>query len=246
MFQVSPDSSLRKQPMLLSERQIVLLDGIRYSADMASIALERLWKKLCYIDQNSETTTPFDIAEAALDAWSIVDASHRFVDTIENLPGLQNEPWRRILGERMADAMALRDSWQHLNTNAEAQRTVRRRGQAWGSLAWAQHQGGNPTGRWYLAVAGSEFKGSSWFFGGPAAPIPREDSRRIRLLHAERTFYLRRAVQDIFEAVGNLETAILEGRLRLVGDPVNQSRESDTVVWLGMTAIVAVKSDHQP
>jgi hypothetical protein len=227
MFRVSHDSPLKKPPAQISERQIVLLDGIRYSADMAAIALDRLWLKLCNIDQNNETTTSADIAEAVLDAWSIVDASHRTVDLIEAMPGLTNEPWKRIFRNRMADALVLRDAWQH--QDGEVETTVRMRGQAWGALAWMQHNGQKPTGRWFLTVAGTEFKGSSWVFVGPNKTIPREDTRRIRLLHGKRKFYLARAVRDIFEMLGHLEATIIAGKLRLVGAAVNQQRCNDTV-----------------
>ena len=209
MFRVSDDSPLRKPPAQISERQIVLLDGIRYSADMAAIALDRLWSKLSYIDRNLEAAKPADLAEAVLDAWSIVDASHRLVDLVEGLPGLPNAHWKRIFRDRMADALFLRDTWQH--QDGEVEKTVERRGQAWGVLAWMQHEEARPTGRWYLAVAGTEFKGSSWLHGGPAAAIPREDTRRIRLLHAEKTFYLGRAVRDTFEMIGQLEEVVRSG-----------------------------------
>ena len=86
----------------------------------------------------------------------------------------------------MEDALKLRDAWQH--QDGEAAKTVEGRGQAWGSIAWMQHDGQRPTGRWYLAVAGTEFKGSSWLYAGPSAAITREDTRRIRLLHGERPF----------------------------------------------------------
>jgi hypothetical protein len=238
MFRVSADSSLVKPSAQISERQIVFLDGIRYSADMSGIALDRLWQKLCGIARNMDATTSADIAEAVLDAWSIVDASHRMVDLIGALPGLRNAPWKRLFRDRMADALVLRDAWQHQGGEAEA--TVRRRGQAWGSLAWVHHEGVQPTGRWFLAVAGTEFKGSSWFHAGPAKAIPREDTRRIRLLHGEKTFYLARAVRDIFDMLGHLEAAITAGELRLVGEAVNRQRTNDNVIFSVIEVLVGM------
>lgn len=236
MFRVSGDSPLVKPPAEISERQIVLLDGIRYTADMAGIALDRLWQKLSSIDRNMDATTSADIAEAMLDAWSIVDASHRLVDLISALSGLRNAPWKRLFRDRMADALDLRDAWQHQDGEVDA--TVARRGQAWGSLAWMQHEGARRTGRWFLAVAGTGFKGSSWVHAGPVNAIPREDTRRIRLLHGEKTFYLARAVRDIFEMIGHLEKAISTGGLRLVGDAVNGRRANDTVMFIVMEVLV--------
>ena len=51
---LSKNSLLHSPPLPISERQVILLDGIRYSADMAAIALDRLWKQLCVIDSLDE------------------------------------------------------------------------------------------------------------------------------------------------------------------------------------------------
>jgi hypothetical protein len=238
MFRIARDSPLRKAPQPISEQQIVLLDGIRYSADMAGIAIDRLWDQLCLIDSTEQDIEPHHIAAAALDAWSIIDAAHRMSDLIENLPGLPNSPWRRVFLRRVEDALALRDMWQH--PVGEAPAVVRQRGQAWGALAWAQHKDYRPTGRWYLAVAGSDLKGSQWLHAGPVNAIPRVDSRRMRLLHSGRSVYLDRLVRDMFEAVHHLEQDLAAGRLRLVGEQANQPRSNDWVMFNGIEVAVAL------
>lgn len=239
IFRVRRDSPLRKPPQPISEQQIVLLDGIRYSADMAGIALDRLWDQLCFIDSTHETVEPDHIAAAALDAWSIIDAAHRMSDLVENLPGLPNSDWRRIFRHRMADALALRDMWQHQVGQAPA--IVQQRGQAWGALAWAQHKDLRPTGHWFLAVAGSDLKGSEWIFAGPVNSIPRVDSRRIRLLHSGHSTYLDRLVRDMLEAIHYLEKDLAAGRLRLAGEQVNQERSNDWVLSSVIEVLMAVE-----
>jgi hypothetical protein len=219
----------------------MLLDGIRYAADMAAIALDRLWTKLTHIDSTIDEVTSADIAEAALDAWSIIDAAHRLSDLIGNLPGLPNKPWRRIFANRMKDAAEFRDEWQHQLT--EVERVVGERGQMWGSLAWAQHTGPKPTGWWFLAVIGSDLKGSQWFHAGPVNSIPRVDSRRMRIIHCNREIYLDRIVRDIFEAIGNLEQDISGGNLALRGECVNQPRSKD---WVISTVIQVLMSARPP
>lgn len=243
-FRVSSDSPLRRHPIALSEKQITLLDGIRYSADMAGIAHDRLWRKLCEIDRNEDNASSADIAEAMLDAWSIIDACHRLNDLISELPGLKHEPWLRLLQERMKIACKFRDMWQH--HASEVTNTVAQRGQAWGSLAWHQHaDNGRPTGRWFLAVAGTEFKGSRWIFAGPAHAIDRVDSRRIRLLHSEGELYLSRAVSDVFEAISHLENAISSGKLRLVGDAVNRERSNDFVMHSSIEVLYRMETAQE-
>lgn len=244
MFRIAESSPLRKPPLPISERQIVLLDGIRYSADMAGIAIERLWHQLCFLDSTDKAIQNHHIAEAALDAWSIIDAAHRMSDLVENLPGLPNSDWRRLFQHRVADALALRDMWQH--QVGEAAKVVAERGQDWGALAWVKHEGGQPTGRWFLAVVGSDFKGSNWTFGGPAAAVPRVGTRRIRLIHLGKSVYLARLVRDMFEAITCLEDDVANSRLRCVGEPVNQGRPSDWIIESSMIAVVSTETPQQP
>jgi hypothetical protein len=238
---IDADSPLKHPPMPISERQIMLLDGVRHAADMAAIALDRLWKKLCYIDSTDADIGSNDLAEAGLDAWSIVDASHRIGDLIEHLPGLANAPWKRLFSERMKLAMEFRNDWQHQLTDVD--RVVGERGQLWGALAWHQHRAGEPTGRWFLAVIGSDLKGSQWIHAGPVNQIPRVDSRRIRLLHCNRTLHLDRLVRDIFEAIEELEKAVWDRKLALRGECVNRERNKD---WVMSTVIQAVVAVHPP
>jgi hypothetical protein len=217
-----------------------LLDGIRYSADMAGLAIDRLWRQLCFIDSSEEVIEPQHIAEAALDAWSIVDAAHRMSDLVENLPGLPNSTWRRAFRQRMADALTLRDMWQH--QAGEASSIVQQRGQAWGSLAWVQHKNGRPTAHWFLAVAGSDLSCSEWIHAGAVNAIPRVGTRRIRLLHSGKSIYLARLVRDMFTALHHLERDVSDRRLRLVGPPVNQPRSSD---WVASTVIEVIEAFDQ-
>jgi hypothetical protein len=98
-----------------------------------------------------------------------------------------------------------------------------------GCSAWAQHRDGRATGHWFLAVAGSDLKGSQWLFAGPSSEVPRVGSQRIRLLHSGQTVYLGRLVADMFDAVRHLEQDLADGRLRLFGEPVNQPRSNDWV-----------------
>lgn len=230
MLRIADDSPFRRHLAELSEKQILLLDGIRFSADMASIAHERLWKKLCYIDtrEHNEATT-FDIAEAMLDAWSIVDAAHRVYDAIASFPGLpKNSIWRNLAERRLKEANTFRNSWQHLTDNRALEATLDVRGQAWGAIGWVKHDGKSPRS-WFVAVAGTSLKGSGHLFIGPHHAIDRVDTRRIRLFHGESEFYLSRAVIDIFDAVAGMEGDLRDGRVTLRGDRIDRQRESDMI-----------------
>ncbi|MER8691917.1 hypothetical protein NKI77_18115 [Mesorhizobium opportunistum] len=196
---------------------------------MASIAHERLWKKLCYIDTlpDNEATTS-DIAEAMLDGWSIVDAAHRFLDAIGNFPGLRNSTWRELATRRLTDADTFRNSWQHFSGNETLQTTLGARGQVWGSIGWVKHHEGHPK-TWFVAIAGTILKGTESLFIGPHQNVDRVDSRRIRLFHGDDEFYLTRAVNDIFKAIAGLEDDLRSGRVTLRGDQIDQDRGSDII-----------------
>jgi len=223
----------------------MFLDGIRHAADMAGVAHDRLWDKLCFLDSDEEVvSTSADIAEAGLFAWSIIDAAHRISDLTKNLPGLPHSPWRRVFANRMAEAEEFRNDWQH--QLGDTGRIVEERGQMWGALAWHKHYDNRPSGRWHLAVIGSDLKGSRWFPCGPSKAIPRVDSRRIRLLHCNREIYLTRLVRDVFEGIHDLENDLTNGKLVLRGECVNQPREKDWVMEMMMQVLVGTKKPPDP
>src|SRR5437016_2713345 len=109
---------------------MAILDGIRYAAENADIAYERLYDCLQSIARSSAEPSTRHIAAAVLDAWAIVDAIHRFVDLVDSLPGLSKGTWFRLLTERTKDCLALRDDVQHLRERAEA--IADKGGQLWG------------------------------------------------------------------------------------------------------------------
>lgn len=236
-MRVAANSPLRDPPLPISERQIVLLDGIRYSADMAAIAIDRLWERLCFIDQNWEKATSADIAEAGLYAWSIVDAAHRLTELIRVLPGLRRGAWWRLFIQRTKHIEELRHSWQH--QASQSSEIVTRRGQIWGSLGWVQHIGTRPTPNWFLAVIGSDLKGSEWIHVGPMKAIPRVGTRRIRLFYGATEVYLARVVRDLFEVIGEIEKQVGAGQLRLVGPAVSGARDRDWIASSVMQIVLA-------
>ncbi len=139
---------------------------------------------------------------------------------------------------RLRDAEALRDAWQHMRTHSD--KVVADRGQAWGALAWMQHAGIQPTGPWFLAVIGSDLNGSSWTAGGPSNAIQKVGTRRSRLLHDNRVLYLTRVVKDMFEAVTNLERVLMNDEMKLVGERVNQQRSSDYVMFMALEVLRSI------
>lgn len=245
MKDIAQDSPFLDLPVDLSERQIVILDGLRYSAQMANFAYDRLWHVLQRIDTDLDGASWVDTSEAALFAWSIVDAAHRFRLLLEGLPGLKQDTWCKFAVKYLNEAEAYRHGWQH--QQSEAPKVVERRSQAFGSIGWVKHEDGKPTGRWFFATAGHDLKGAQWW-AGPAAAIPGVGSRRVRILYGqEEPLYLGRLVRVMNGAVGKLEEQLANGSVRLRGDRVNAKRTRDPMMEMGIEVLMAVRkpNDHQ-
>lgn len=166
-MRIAEDSPLRKPPDAFSRRQVLILDGIRYAAEMADIAYVRLYQQLQGITGSTTEPSVRDIAAAMLDAWSIIDSAHRFRDFVEQFPGLSNSSWKRLLRDRTEDAAALRDCAQH--QLGEIDGLIANGWQFWGYLSWAEVREKRYTGEWAMIAAGSVYAGNEYSFVGPYA-----------------------------------------------------------------------------
>ncbi len=229
---IPEDSPLRRPPDAFSRRQVLILDGIRYAAEMAHIAYERMSAHLQGIAASQEEPRVRDSAAAMLDAWSIVDSAHRFRDLVSNLPGLPNSLWRRVLQERTEDVAELRDCVQHQLDRIKG--LISDGGQLWGYLSWAEVRNGRYTGKWLMMTAGSDYVGDRWLFIGPAALPFEVPAGRVRLNAFGRQAYLGRTVQALASAVEALAGEISCAAMRPADTPALERRGSDVVYegWL--------------
>ena len=237
---VREDSPLRHPPSDLSRRQVLLLDGIRYAADMADVAYERLAVHLQRVAALEGEPTVRDIATGMLDAWSIVDSAHRFRDLLANLPGLSNSDWKRLLLIRTDEIAQLRDCVQH--QLGEVDGLLTGGGQLWGYISWHELRDGRPTGRWHMMAAGADYVGDQWLFIGPVRLPFAVPTDRIRLNAFAKEVYLARTVAALRHAVTSLEAELSGGRVRAVGPPAVERRGADAV----MTGSVEVFVRNNP
>ena len=164
---VPEDSPLRRPPPDLSRRQVLILDGIRYAGEMADLVYGRVYDGLQGIARSRSEPSTRTIAAVMLDAWSVVDAVHRFVDLAGALPGLPHGTWLRLLRSRTFDALAIRDDVQHQKDSKRLAK-LESGGQIWGYLSWAAtDESGKYTGKWLMVSPGAGYKGDSWLFMGP-------------------------------------------------------------------------------
>lgn len=241
-FQIVPeDSPLRRPPSELSRRQVLFLDGIRYAAEMADLAYERLSDGLQGIARSEAKPSTRDIAAVMLDAWSVIDAVHRFVDLASSLPGLSQDTWLRLLRQRSSDALKLRDDVQH---QIERVATLTADGnQIWGYISWAAtDQKGKHTGKWLMISPGADYVGDKWIFIGPnKLPFPVPPGH-IRLNAFNRRVYLGMCVEAVIEAVNYISDELANGRVRPLGSAASDRRGADMV----MKGAIEVLSSNAP
>lgn len=224
---LADSSPLRHQVSQFSRKQVLILDGLRYSAEMAHIAYQRLSPLLQEISLVGQRSTVAASAEALHYAWSIIDCAHRFSDLLANLPGLKKDVWVTLAKRRTEDAAELRDCVQHQLGELDA--LVSGGGQLWGYLSWVQCSDGRPTPNWFMLTGGSDFVGDQWIFIGPIQLPYTVPADRIRLNAFGRQVYLWRVVASLAVATRRLEHAVRDGHLRVVGQPASERRGSDVV-----------------
>jgi len=243
---IPENSLLRRPPADLSRKQVLMLDAIRYAAEMANIAYERLSSHLQKLAESGVNSSPSDGAHAMLDAWSIVDSVHRFRKFLELFPGLSNSTWKRLLMDRTADIADLRDCVQH--QEGEIADLISDGGQIWGYLSWAEIQKGRYTGKWLMLPAGSVFVGDEFLFIGPVElqlPVP---PGRVRLNAFGKQVYLGRSVWAVASAVNSFAVEIEARAIRPVGPPAIERRGADTVIegWMQVLVSNSEPSQDEP
>lgn len=227
-------SPLRNAPPSFSKKQILFLDGLRYSAEMAHIAYERLRETLSHIEEADSRLIASESASALQDAWSIIDSVNRFRDLLPHMPGIEKGAWLRLLKERTSVVATLRDCVQH--QQKEIDKLIRAGGQIWGYLSWASDR------KWQMLSGGTTFVGDQWLFMGPISLPFQVPEDRIRLNAFDKQVYLWRIVAAVAAAARKLESDIQEGKVLPVGPAAGKRRGIDEV-WSGTIQVVMSNQD---
>jgi hypothetical protein len=135
---IEEHSPLRRLPLELNRPQVMFLDAIRYSVEMADLAYERLSNTLFKIAQKTDAQDgkfSRDSVSAIQDAWSIVDSIHRLRCLLERMPNFkQKSPGFQSFFRQTKDVEELRNVVQHLDT--EIPKLIGLNISAWGVLTW--------------------------------------------------------------------------------------------------------------
>lgn len=135
---ISSESPLRNLPETLRQRERLILDGVRYTADIAGLAYQRLITTLLQFP--NEATADLGSGEstrhvvAFSDVWTFVDTVNRLRVLIHAMPGApESEPVIAFL-EDTGTIRDMRNRIQHLR--ARVDHLVSNHLPTWGSITW--------------------------------------------------------------------------------------------------------------
>ena len=141
----------QRLPKNLDRRQMLFLDGIRFSVEIAETAYGRLCKTLLTLAnsviQKKKVRIGVLTVRATSDAWAIIDSVYRLCGLLRQMRGVkQNTPSLNLLYREAEKVEALRNTVQHLNN--EISNLISKELPVWGTLSWVAIP--NPTNDlWY-------------------------------------------------------------------------------------------------
>jgi len=151
-------------PVNVPRRQILYLDALRLSAEMAGLAFDHLHELLAGVTERRDGPLQAGKAVGAiLDAYSVIDAVHRFRELLQLTPGLKHNSTFELFVRQTNDVRELRHIVQHLNRKVD--RIAREGWAALGTLTWlgpSAVPGGPPSS--YILQAGTFYPGQ-WTHG---------------------------------------------------------------------------------
>ncbi len=153
---VSEASQLRRLPANLEPRQRALFDGVRFSVDMAELALDRLLSALPLtpgVDALAGHVAPF------CDAWTLVDAVNRIRPLLRAIPKAEHSNDVQDFLASTEDVYRLRNCVQHLHGRLD--KLAADNLPAWGVITWVTLK--DPSKEiliLHTLLAGSVFDGS--------------------------------------------------------------------------------------
>jgi hypothetical protein len=209
-------------PVDVPRRQILYFDALRLSAEMAGAAFDRLHDLLTRITAERDARTrhsddrpraiqAHNAVPAMLDAYSIIDAIHRFRELLQVMPGLKHNAPFELFIRQTKDVKELRHIVQHLNR--EVDRIAQEGWAALGTLTWLGPSAvpeGPPSS--YILQAGTFYAGQ-WTHGPMidfCSSLPKGMIADIALLTAGLKVNLSTMIDNLRSMTRSLERALEE------------------------------------
>lgn len=133
---IGKDSILNKIPPNLEQRQIFLLEGIRYCGNSIFISFLTLKKELEYVSNNSLRSQSCSIIFK--EAWSQIDSTHRLTNLLSALYSYdpENEKASGDDFEYLLQVKPFRHTFQHLDERID-ELLLELNAPVWGNISWA-------------------------------------------------------------------------------------------------------------
>lgn len=212
---LSQNSILRRLPPGLDKKQLVFLEGIRHSAEIAWLAYVRLERALThFVDSpNGGSPEPERYTEAFMDAWAVVDSIDRFRQLWSMFPGMQFvEPrsGKPSFAELSHDIRQLRNVTDHLAQRAEY--IAASGNPVFGLLTWVT-LGSSPENQAFTCLlAPGSLKKSHWTAVNPAGrELTCYATGRTGLIHlaaGEHRANLTAVIPEMTERIKELECGL--------------------------------------
>lgn len=197
------DSSFRRLPVDLDNRQRVFCDAIRYSGSMATVAYFRLCSSLLSttLEFSAKAQTP-PFEPVFLDAWSFIDCTFRLSRLIQDAPGIKHRgPIFRIFEQRILGIEDLRHGIQHLS--GETKKLSELNLPAFGVLSWACIPNSNANEGWICSIlAGTVVKSAGHPMVNPKGKPFSPPVDHIEITAFGRTV----SISAVFRAIEDLST----------------------------------------
>ena len=166
---VSKESILNRIPVNLAQRQVFLLEGIRYCANSISLSYEQLYGELEKISSISDhTKPPYGVFYKVIsEAWTVIDWTHRLTVLLSSI-STKSDP--SAIGENFAyllKAREFRNTLQHIEERID-EHILSQNAPVWGTLAWIQYVK-DDLRRTYVLMAGHPREGFMFRFNNPLA-----------------------------------------------------------------------------
>jgi hypothetical protein len=150
---VSKESPLKTISQFVEPRTVLFFNAVRDTAIMIDISYARL--KLT-LNQTSDSENRF--ATALLDAWAIVDSTHRLRGLIEEFHGLpKNTPEIKKFLNASKRAEELRHFTQHMR--ADIHKTSITGNPIWGTITWREDIEATKKAKSHILISGVMYKG---------------------------------------------------------------------------------------
>lgn len=112
-------SALRRVPIAVADDDKVVLDGIRYSLEIANRAYKRLRHTLSEISQDPDGEYAELYVDVVSDAWTVLDSLNRLREMCESGCAFLEHDFYRSYAQTLKQVVLLRNSHQHMNGRLE-------------------------------------------------------------------------------------------------------------------------------